>query len=177
MQWIGKLSKIFGHLSIKATKKKSRGSHQLLSNFYNKKKSQAPCQILSLGKHLKCMHFSDDMVFFNLKTNLLTLIIFLFFSGWEPKHLFFNFKKINKKNKKFKKEEENRLSSSFSIFFLMRTKTFILCDLKNENVSLNALYHELSWADRIPFLNHYLRKNISHYCIQLNAWIMKMFSD
>ncbi len=49
--------------------KKSLGSHQLprLHFYNNKKKSLAPCQILSLGKHVKCMHISHDMVFFNFQ--------------------------------------------------------------------------------------------------------------
>ncbi len=52
--------------------KRSSFSSAPSSNFYQKK-SHAPRQILNLGKHMKSMHFSDDIVF------LLTLVIFLFF--------------------------------------------------------------------------------------------------
>ncbi len=72
--------------------KKSWFSSAPSSNFYKKRKtSQAPRQILSLGKHVKCMHFSD-MVFFNFQKNKksLAIVIFLFFF-WEPRHLFYNF--------------------------------------------------------------------------------------
>ncbi len=51
-------------INIKATKKKSWFSSNPSSNFVpSLKKSHAPRQILILGKHVKCKHFSDDMVF------------------------------------------------------------------------------------------------------------------
>ncbi len=60
------------------------------SNFYNyiKKRAMLLIKYLSLAKQVKCMHFSGDMEF------SLTLVIFQFFFWWEPRHLFFNFKKI-----------------------------------------------------------------------------------
>ncbi len=55
--------------------KKGFGSHQLPHLIFTtkKRKSHTPRQILSFGKHVKCMHFSDDMGF------LLTLVILPFF--------------------------------------------------------------------------------------------------
>ncbi len=66
-------------------------SHQLTLLIFTKKKkkSHAPRQILSLGKHMKCMHFSDDMVF------SLAIIIFLFFSD-ENQDIYFPIYKIKK---------------------------------------------------------------------------------
>ncbi len=55
------------------TAKKNLASHQLPRLIFTTKKSHSPRQILSLGKHVKCMHFSDDIVF------SLALIIFLLF--------------------------------------------------------------------------------------------------
>ncbi len=63
------------------------------SNFYNnKKKSHAPRQILSLGKHMKCMHFSDDMVF------SFSLVIFQFISD-ENQDIYFLIPQKRKKRK------------------------------------------------------------------------------
>ncbi len=55
---------------------------------------------------MKCMHFSDDMVF------LPALLIFSLFSD-ENQDIFFNLKK------------KNARPCHFCIFFKMRTKTFI----------------------------------------------------
>ncbi len=66
--------------------KKSWFSSTPSSNFYNKKKkSHALRQILSLGKHVKCIHFSD-MLF------SLVLIIFQFFSD-ENQDIYFSISK------------------------------------------------------------------------------------
>ncbi len=69
--------------------------------FYEKK-SHAPHQILSLGKHVKCFHFSDDMVF------SLALINFQFLSDVNQ-DIYFS---ISIKEKK----KENRSPSSFFFF-------------------------------------------------------------
>ncbi len=96
--------------AIVRPRKTSLGSHQLPHLiFTTTKKSHAPRPILNLGKHVKYIHFSDDMVF------SLTLIIFNFFLMW-TKIFIFQFKKKS-------------LHSSFFFFFLMRTKTIIFRDL------------------------------------------------
>ncbi len=78
---------------------KSLASHQFAGLiFTTTNKSHAPPQILSLGKYMKCMHFSDDMVF------SLALVIFQFISD-KNQDIYFS---ISKKRK--------CLSSLFFIF-------------------------------------------------------------
>ncbi len=93
--------------------KKSLGSHQLPRLIlHTQKKRHAPRQILSLGKHVKCMHFSDmvfslALVIFHFFLMRIKTFIFQFppkkeekkkiacpryfsiFFWWEPRHLFF----------------------------------------------------------------------------------------
>ncbi len=94
-------------------KKKSLFLSAPSSNFYNnKKKSHIAHQILSLGKHIKCTHFSDDMVF------SLALVIFQFFSD-ENQEIYFS----------FSKKIYISLTLIIFHFFSMRTKIFIFCGL------------------------------------------------
>ncbi len=83
---------------------KSLGSHTLPHLiFTTTKKSHAPHQMLSLGKHVKHMHFSNDMVF------SLALIFFPFFL-MRTKKLIFQFQKKQIKKKITRPHH-------FSIFF------------------------------------------------------------
>ncbi len=83
--------------TLRSPKKESWFSSAPSFNFYQKReeKSHAPRQILSLGKHVKCMHFSSDMVFFNFQKRKEYLSPFSFFNFFLMRTKTFIFRGLN----------------------------------------------------------------------------------
>ncbi len=120
------------HIVLLRPRKKCLGSHQLpLLIFTTKKEPRSASNTQSWETHKMHAFFWWYRIFPHLHH-------FSIFFWWEPKPLFFNLKKTKSKKK-------IACPRHFSLFFVMRTKTFIFYGLSYDEVTYMLQNKIFSW--------------------------------